>query len=187
MPFRRTGSTRVVTPSVAFRLHSETRVRNGRVGQSGWPQRPPRNTLIRGMKLRRRIVMKMHAKFGMGVLSLGMMAVPGLAGAQEHRGEDLPNPMQLIRLVQTVGKTVFMAADVNHDDQISQKEAIDAANTMVGGYFFQAGRDGNGVVSQEEAKAVSDYFFNQNPWMRYVWQTIQSQQKSGQNNTNQAN
>jgi len=131
--------------------------------------------------------MKMHATFGMGVLSLGMMAAPGLAGAQEHRGEDLPNPMQLIRLVQTVGKTVFMAADVNHDDQLSQKEAIDAANTMVGGYFFQADRDGNGVVSQEEAKAVSDSFFNQNPWMRYAWQTIQSQQRSGQNNNNQAN
>jgi len=131
--------------------------------------------------------MKMHAKFGMGVLSLGMMAVPGLAGAQEHRGEDLPNPMQLIRLVQTVGKTVFMAADVNHDDQISQKEAVDAANTMVGGYFFQADRDGNGVVSQEEAKAVSDNFFNQNPWLRYAWQSIQSQQKNARNNTNQAN
>jgi len=131
--------------------------------------------------------MKLHAKFGMGVLSLGMMAVPGLAGAQEHRGEDLPNPMQLIRLVQTVGKTVFMAADVNHDDQISQKEAVDAANTMVGGYFFQADRDGNGVVTQEEAKAVSDNFFNQNPWLRYVWQTVQSQQRNARNNTNQAN
>jgi len=131
--------------------------------------------------------MKSYAKLGMGVLSLGMMAVPGLAGAQEHRGEDLPNPMQLIRLVQTVGKTVFMAADVNHDDQISQKEAVDAANTMVGGYFFQADRDGNGVVTQEEAKAVSDNFFNQNPWLRYAWQSIQSQQKNARNNTNQAN
>jgi len=131
--------------------------------------------------------MKLHATFGMGVLSLGMMAVPGLAGAQEHRGEDLPNPMQLIRLVQTVGKTAFMAADVNHDDQISQKEAVDAANMMVGGYFFQADRDGNGVVTQEEAKAVSDTFFNQNPWIRYAWQSIQSQQRNPQNNTNQAN
>jgi hypothetical protein len=131
--------------------------------------------------------MKSHAMFGMGVLSLGMLAVPGLAGAQEHRGQDLPNPMQFIRLVQTVGKTVFMAADVNHDDQISQKEAVDAANTMVGGYFFQADRDGNGVVTQEEAKAVSDTFFNQNPWIRYAWQSIQSQQRNPQNNTNQAN
>jgi Ca2+-binding EF-hand superfamily protein len=131
--------------------------------------------------------MGLHAKLGMGVLSLGMMAVPGLAGAQEHRGEDLPNPMQFIKLVQSVGKTVFMAADVNHDDQISQKEAVDAANTVVGGYFFQADRDGNGVVSQEEAKAVSDTFFNQNPWIRYAWQSIQSQQKNARNNTNQAN
>jgi Ca2+-binding EF-hand superfamily protein len=131
--------------------------------------------------------MKLHAAFGMGALSLGMLAVPGLAGAQEHRGEDMPNPMQLIRLAQTVGKTVFMAADVNHDDQISQKEAIDAANTMVGGYFFQADRDGNGVVTQEEARAVSDSFFNQNPWIRYAWQSIQSQQRNPQNNTNQAN
>src|SRR3954447_128437 len=132
------------------------------------------------MNLRGKIVMKSHAMFGIGVLYLGMLAVPGLAGAQGPRGQDLPNPMQFIRLAQTVGKTVFMAADVNHDDQISQKEAIDAANTMVGGYFFQADRDGNGVVTQEEAKAVSDTFFNQNPWIRYAWQSIQSQQRNGQ-------
>jgi len=131
--------------------------------------------------------MRTHGMFGMGVLSLGMMAMPGLVVAQEHRGEDLPNPMQVARLIQTVGRTVFMGADVNHDGQLSQKEAIDATNVMVGGYFFEADRDGNGVVSEQEVRSLTDNYLNQNPWMRYAWETIQAQQKGAANNSNQAN
>jgi len=125
--------------------------------------------------------MKMHVVFGAGALSLGMMVMPGVTRAQEHRAQDLPSPMDAIRLIQNVGRTMFLAADVNHDGLLSQKEAIDANNTLVGGFFFQADRDGNGAVTQEEARAVQDAYLSQNPWARYIVETIRAQQKNPQN------
>jgi len=86
--------------------------------------------------------------------------------------------MEAVRLIQNVGRTMFMAADINHDGLLSQREATDANNTLVGGFFFHADRDGNGVVTQEEAKAVQESFLNQNPWVRRIVETIEKQQKS---------
>jgi len=141
--------------------------------------------------------MKNCACVCVGLLSC-VMAMPGVARAQqenraqdnrgqEHRVQDLqsmPNPMEAIRLVQNVGRTMFMAADVNHDGLLSQREAIDANNTLVGGFFFAADRDGNGVVTLEEARAVQENYLNQNPWLRSVVNTLQAQQRNPQN-TNQ--
>jgi len=86
--------------------------------------------------------------------------------------------MEAVRLIQNVGRTMFMAADVNHDGLLSQREAIDANNTLVGGFFFHADRDGNGVVTQEEAKAVQETYLSQNPWARKIVDTIEAQQRS---------
>jgi Ca2+-binding EF-hand superfamily protein len=125
--------------------------------------------------------MKTNAILGIGVLSLGMMAMPGVVRAQEHRDMDLPSPMEAIRNMQNTGRMMFMLADVNHDGLISQKEAVDANNVLVGGYFFQADTDGNGVVSQQEAKAARDNLLNQNPWARYVAESLEAQAKNPQN------
>jgi len=125
--------------------------------------------------------MKTNAMLGIGLLSLGMMAMPGAVRAQEHRTMDLPSPMEAIRNMQNTGRMIFMMSDVNHDGQISQKEAVDANNVLVGGYFFQADTDGNGVVSQQEARAARDNLLNQNPWARYVVESIQAQVKNPQN------
>jgi len=135
--------------------------------------------------------MKTIARFGMSVLALGLMAMPGVGRAQEHRTEDLrslPNPMEALRDVQNAGRSMFMLTDMNHDGQISQKEAIDASNLLVGGFFFQADADGNGAVTQEEAKKVREDYFSQNPWARYVVESLEAQQKSrNASNNNQAN
>ena len=41
---------------------------------------------------------------------------------------------------------LFKMADTNNDGQISQKEAIDAGNLLVGGFFFRADQNGDGVA-----------------------------------------
>jgi len=136
--------------------------------------------------------MKFYARFGIGVLALGLTAIPCVGRAQEHRIEDvksLPSPMEALRDLQNTGRMIFMSADVNHDGQISQKEAVDANNLLVGGFFFQADADGNGTVTQEEAKKVRDTYLNQNPWTRYIVESMVAQQKNKnkQNNSNQNN
>src|SRR5437764_2187048 len=106
-----------------------------------------------------------YTRLGIGVLALGLMAIPGMGRAQEHRDQDLrtaPNPLEAVRNAQNLGRTLFMMADVNRDGQISQKEAVDMNNRIAGGFFFQADADGNGSVSQEEAKAVRESYLSQN-------------------------
>jgi len=116
----------------------------------------------------------------MSLLALGLAMIPGVGRAQDHKDLDLnsiPGPATLLRDVQNAGKMVFMMADVNHDGQVSEQEAIDANHLLVGGFFFRADADGNGVVSEQEAKAVTDRYLNQNPWLRYVVESLQAQAK----------
>jgi len=126
----------------------------------------------------------------MSVLALGLMSMTGTVRAQEHRALDMqtiPSPMELVRDVQNAGKAMFVMADTNHDGQISQQEAIDSNHLIVGGFFFRADADGNGAVTQEEARAVMDKYLNQNPWLRYVVGSLQAQTqpRQGRQNPNQ--
>jgi len=134
--------------------------------------------------------MRTYVKFGVGVLVLGLAAMPGLARAQEHRERDLaslPSPMEALRKLQNAGRMAFSMADVNHDDQVSLQEAIDVNNLLVGGFFFRADADGNGTVTQSELKAVTSKYLDQNPWLRYIVDSLRAQakQKNAQN-SNQA-
>src|SRR5262245_6156807 len=124
--------------------------------------------------------MSIARRLRFSVLTLGLLAAPGFGrlAAQEHRRQDLenlPSPMEAVRGVQNAGRMAFMMADVDHDGQISQQEAIDAANLMVGGFFFRADADGNGVVTEQEANSGTDRYLDQNPWVRYVLQSLQAQ------------
>jgi Ca2+-binding EF-hand superfamily protein len=132
--------------------------------------------------------MKTSAIMGIGVLSLGMMAMPGVVRAQTTVQPDLPGPIDSLRDLQETGRMMFILADTNHDGQISQKEAINSNNLAVGGFFFTADRDGNGVVSPQELRAARDEYLNQNPWARYVVESIEAQAKQkNQQNSNQPN
>lgn len=88
----------------------------------------------------------------------------------ERQPGDLPGPIDSFHDVQDSLKMAFMAADQNHDGLISQKEATDAGNVLVGGLFFSADANGDGAVSREEAQAARKKVFDNNPILRFVLQ-----------------
>jgi len=133
--------------------------------------------------------MQTHGFLKLSVLALGLMAMPLASMAQErqeakeqeHRAqvlEDLPNPMEALRNMQNTGRMLFLMADINHDGQISQKEAVDAGNMVVGSFFFGADADGNGTVTAQEARSARETYLNQNPWVKYIVESIAAQRKN---------
>lgn len=123
---------------------------------------------------------------GMIMAGLGSLFVAGSAMAQapapaasaapaQNQGadlsnKDLPGPIDSIQDVQDSGKMLFKLADANNDGQISQKEAADAGNLLVGGFFFRADANGDGTLSKEESDAARESLFRQQPVLRFVLQ-----------------
>ncbi|MFO0950509.1 MAG: hypothetical protein U0835_05030 [Isosphaeraceae bacterium] len=93
--------------------------------------------------------------------------------AQRPSGE-VPGPIDSLSDLQDTGRLIFGVADENGDGQISQKEAIDAANLAVGGFFFRADQNGDGVLSQDEERQARDAFLSSKPWLRYVVETAKN-------------
>jgi len=95
-------------------------------------------------------------------------ARPAQPALGDHPAGDLPGPIDNLGDLQDTGRMVFKMADTNNDGQISQKEAVDAANLTVGGFFFRADQNGDGVLSADEAKQAREALFAQQPLLRYV-------------------
>jgi len=125
---------------------------------------------------------KMLATAGLGMFTIGAtanaqnavqpaQARPVAAAPAPSSGSgDVPGPIDSLQDVQDTGKMVFKMADTNNDGMISQKEAIDAGNLVVGGFFFRADQNGDGTVSKEEAQAAREALFQQQPLLRFVVQ-----------------
>ena len=111
--------------------------------------------------------MRKSLMLGAGALSLSMMVLPGAVRAQEVQ-RDLPGPIDSLQDLQDAGRMLFKMADENNDGQISQKEANDALNGLVGGFFFRADANGDGTVSREELRAAREDFLNQKPLLRVL-------------------
>jgi Ca2+-binding EF-hand superfamily protein len=136
---------------------------------------------------------KMLAAAGLGMFTVGATAnaqnaaqpaaaarpatTPNLADG------DVPGPIDNLQDLEDTGKMLFKVADTNNDGQISQKEAIDAGNLLVGGFFFRADQNGDGTVSKEEAQAAREALFRQQPLLRFVVQ----RGKAGLQKTDNAN
>jgi Ca2+-binding EF-hand superfamily protein len=103
---------------------------------------------------------------GAALMGLGFVAFSPLSGA----GDTGPGPIKSLEDLQDSGRMLFKVADENNDGQISQKEAADAANLLVGGFFFRADANGDGVLSKEEATAARDSFLSMHPLIRVVFE-----------------
>ena len=91
---------------------------------------------------------------GLSMFGLAMLASSACYG--DDKKDVLPGPIDSISDLQDTAKLVFKLADSNNDDQISQREAIDAGNLLVGGFFFRADANGDGVLTEQEAQQARD-------------------------------
>jgi len=106
-----------------------------------------------------------------GALALAIAGwVPRAGFAQDRPAGDIPGPIDSIQDLKDTAKILFKMADTNNDGQISQKEAVDVGNLLVGGFFFRADTNGDGTLTPEEARAARDSLFRQQPLMRYIFE-----------------
>jgi len=109
--------------------------------------------------------MKTLWKPGLSVFMLAALALP--AGAAEP-ATDLPGPIDSLDDLQDTAKMIFKLADDNNDNQISQQEALDVTNLIVGAYFFRADKNGDGTVTQEEMREAREKILAQRPLLRIL-------------------
>ena len=113
----------------------------------------------------------MRKKMGIqGTVALGLATMASAACYADDKKDALPGPIDSISDLQDTANLVFKLADTNNDNQISQKEAIDAGNLLVGGFFFRADTNGDGVLTEQEAQQARESLFNQQPLLRFVLQ-----------------
>jgi len=110
---------------------------------------------------------------GLKAVGLGLVTLAGTASAQQAT-RDMPGPIDSLQDLQDSGKMLFKTVDANNDGQISQQEAVDAANVAVGGLFFAADADGNGVLSKEEAQRARDKALAAKPLARFLISRVKS-------------
>lgn len=111
----------------------------------------------------------MRRRYGMiGAMAMGMTT---LASATSF-ADDKPNvgigPIQSVRDLQDTAKMLFKLVDTNNDGQLSQKEVGDAGNLVVGGFFFRADANGDGILTPDEAKQARETLFAQQPLLKFV-------------------
>jgi len=121
----------------------------------------------------------MHGAAATG-LGLTLIASGALAQQNDAQGAgDLPGPIDSLQDLQDTGRMAFKVVDENNDGQISQKEAVDAGNFFVGGLFFRADANGDGVVAPDEAKQARDAFLAQKPFVRFLMQRTKAAVPAG--------
>ena len=79
-----------------------------------------------------------------------MMALGTAVSAGDDEKKVGIGPIRSIQDLQDTAKMVFKLADTNNDGQISQKEATDVGDLLVGGFFFRADANGDGTLTPDE-------------------------------------
>ncbi|AMV39517.1 EF-hand domain-containing protein [Planctomyces sp. SH-PL62] len=104
-----------------------------------------------------------------------MLVAAATIGVARGDGDKSDGPIDSLGDVQDTAKMLFKMTDVNNDGQISQQEAVDAGNLLVGGFFFRADANGDGKVTKEEADQARESLFNQRPILRFVFQRAEQE------------
>jgi len=102
---------------------------------------------------------------GLSVLALMLVAMPARAADAQ---KDIPGPIDSLQDLQDTGKMLFKMADENNDGQVSQQEAIDVGNMLVGGVFFSADANGDGTLSTQELQQARDATLAKRPYLRVI-------------------
>ncbi|MDG3002924.1 EF-hand domain-containing protein [Paludisphaera mucosa] len=116
-----------------------------------------------------------------GTLTILSMMLAASLGVVRADDKDAPGPIDNIGDLRDTAKMAFKMADVNNDGLISQKEAVDAGNLLVGGFFFRADANGDGKVSKDESDQARENLFNQRPILRFILQ--RAEQETSANGT----
>jgi Ca2+-binding EF-hand superfamily protein len=104
-----------------------------------------------------------------GTVVVGVATLATAAGyADDKKADVVPGPIDSLTDLQDTAKLVFKIADTNNDNQISQKEAVDAGNLLVGGFFFRADVNGDGVLTAQEAQQARETLYTQQPLLRFI-------------------
>lgn len=99
----------------------------------------------------------------------GVASLATAAGYADDKKKDaLPGPIDSLSDLQDTAKLAFKLADTNNDDQISQQEALDAGYLLVGGFFFRADANGDGVLTMQEAQQAREMLYTQQPLLKFV-------------------
>jgi len=115
----------------------------------------------------------MRAKFGIHeilTLSLALLAPAACYADDKEKDKVLPGPIRSISDLQDTAALVFKLADTNNDNQISPQEATDVGNLIVGGFFFRADVNGDGVLTAQEAEQARQTLFSQQPLLKFVFE-----------------
>jgi hypothetical protein len=110
-----------------------------------------------------------------GAVVLGLVTVALGASYGDDQHKLLPGPIDSLSDVQDTAKMLFKIADTNNDNLVSQKEAVDAGDLLVGGFFFRADANGDGVLTDDEARQARDNLFAQQPLLKFVLERAKPQ------------
>lgn len=104
------------------------------------------------------------------IAALALALAFTFAPATRAQDNDPPGPVDSLGDLQDTAKMLFKLADSNNDGLISQQEAIDAGNLLVGGFFFRADANGDGKLTKEESDQARENLFAQRPLLRFVFE-----------------
>jgi len=111
----------------------------------------------------------MRRRFGMiSAVAVGMTTFASPTSFADDKPKTGMGPIQSVQDLEDTAKILFKLVDTNNDGQVSQKEVGDAGNLLVGGFFFRADTNGDGVLTPDEAKHARDALFAQQPLLKFV-------------------